>query len=141
MLLGTNASGGPREGTSRALGILRLGVRRQRGHRCGCRVAKTTTRSATTVATAAAGRDELVTKLPTTIKTDGDTPVHMTARPCTACGCYQAFVFECNCGAVHSDVCYNCGGFVDIGHRTRATDLARRALNETRMVESSGAAP
>ena len=57
-----------------------------------------------------------MTKLPTAIKTDGNTPVHMTDRPCTACGCCQAFVFECNCGAVHSDVCYNCGGFVDVVH-------------------------
>lgn len=47
---------------------------------------------------------------------DGDTPVHMTDLPCTACGCYQAFVFECNCGTAHSDVCYNCGGFVDMKH-------------------------
>jgi hypothetical protein len=58
-----------------------------------------------------------VAKLPTKIRTEGgDTPVYMSDKPCTACGCYQAYVFECNCGAVHSDVCYNCGGFVDVQH-------------------------
>lgn len=56
--------------------------------------------------------------IPTKIKTDVGTPVYLADKPCTACGCYQAFVFECNCGAVHSDVCYNCGGFVDMKHAT-----------------------
>ena len=57
-------------------------------------------------------------KTPTKIKTNASTPVYMADKPCTACGCYQAFVFECNCGAVHSDVCYNCGGFVDMKHES-----------------------
>lgn len=53
---------------------------------------------------------------PTNVKTEGGTPVYLADSPCSACGCYQAFVFECGCGAVHSDVCYNCGGFVDMKH-------------------------
>lgn len=52
----------------------------------------------------------------TKVKTDAGTPVYLADKPCTACGCFQAFVFECNCGEVHSDVCYNCGGFVDMTH-------------------------
>jgi hypothetical protein len=52
----------------------------------------------------------------TTITTEAGTPVYLADKPCTACGCYQAYVFECNCGSVHSDVCYNCGGFVDVDH-------------------------
>lgn len=47
---------------------------------------------------------------------DNGTPIYLADKPCTACGCYEAFVFECNCGQVHSDVCYNCGGFVDMEH-------------------------
>lgn len=54
---------------------------------------------------------------PTKIKTEGGTPVYLSDTPCTACGCHLAFVFECNCGAVHSDVCHNCGGFVDMKHK------------------------
>jgi hypothetical protein len=54
---------------------------------------------------------------PTDIKTSGGSPVHIADKPCTGCGCYQAFLFECGCGAVHSDVCYNCGGFVDVEHK------------------------
>ncbi len=53
---------------------------------------------------------------PTHIKVEGGTPVYIADKACTACGCYEAFVFECNCGKVHSDVCYNCGGFVDMNH-------------------------
>lgn len=52
---------------------------------------------------------------PTSIRYEG-TPVYIADKPCTACGCFQAFVFECNCGEVHSDVCYNCNGFVDVPH-------------------------
>lgn len=56
------------------------------------------------------------TGIPTNVKSDGGTPVYLADDACTSCGCYQAYVFECNCGAVHADVCYNCGGFVDMKH-------------------------
>jgi len=55
---------------------------------------------------------------PTTITTAAGTPVYIADKPCTCCGCFEAFVFECNCGAVHSDVCYHCGRFVDMQHKT-----------------------
>lgn len=58
---------------------------------------------------------------PTAIKLGGTTDVYIADKPCTCCGCYEAFVFECNCGEVHSDVCYNCGRFVDIQHETVET--------------------
>lgn len=53
---------------------------------------------------------------PTSLRLDDGTPIYLADTPCTACGCYQAYTFECNCGSVHSDVCYNCGGFVDMKH-------------------------
>lgn len=53
---------------------------------------------------------------PTTITTGAGTPIYIADKPCTRCGCFEAFVFECGCGAVHSDVCYNCGGYVDMQH-------------------------
>ena len=56
-------------------------------------------------------------KAPTSIKTEAGTPVYMADKPCTACGCFQAFVFECNCGAVHADVCFNCGAYAGIDHK------------------------
>ena len=57
----------------------------------------------------------------TKITTTAGTPVYMADKPCTACGCYQAYAVECNCGAVHSDVCYNCGLFVDMQHAPMPT--------------------
>lgn len=54
---------------------------------------------------------------PTTIRLESGTEVYLADKPCTGCGCYEAFVFECNCGAVHSDVCYFCGLFVDMQHK------------------------
>lgn len=60
-------------------------------------------------------------KTPTSVKLDSGTPVYLSDQPCSACGCYQAFVFECNCGAVHADVCYNCGGFKDRLHASIET--------------------
>ena len=54
---------------------------------------------------------------PTKITTRDGSPIYIADKACTACGCFEAFVFECNCGAVHSDVCYNCGGFVDVQHK------------------------
>lgn len=56
------------------------------------------------------------TGAPTSIQLDDGTPVYLADEPCSACGCHQAYVFECGCGAVHSDVCYNCGGHVDVAH-------------------------
>lgn len=53
---------------------------------------------------------------PTDIRLEDGTPVYLADEPCRACGCHQTFVFECDCGAVHSDVCYNCGGYVDVPH-------------------------
>jgi hypothetical protein len=56
-------------------------------------------------------------KTPTNIVTkNGNTPIYISDKPCTRCGCYEAFVFECNCGQVHSDICYNCGRFTDMVH-------------------------
>ena len=55
-------------------------------------------------------------KTKTEITTEAGSSVYLTDKPCTACGCHQAFVFECGCGAIHSDVCYNCGLFVDMTH-------------------------
>lgn len=55
---------------------------------------------------------------PTDVKTNTGTPVYIADKPCTACGCFEAFVFECNCGQVHSDICFNCGRFVDMQHKT-----------------------
>jgi len=56
-------------------------------------------------------------KTPTNVTLESGTPVYLSDQPCSACGCHQAFVFECNCGAVHNDVCYNCGKYVGIEHR------------------------
>ncbi len=50
---------------------------------------------------------------PTTIQLLGGGTVFLRDEACRKCGCYEAFVFDCDCGAVHSDVCYNCGKFVD----------------------------
>jgi len=55
------------------------------------------------------------TKLTTKL---GGTPIYIADKPCTACGCFEAFVFACNCGKVHSDICYNCGRFVDMQHKS-----------------------
>lgn len=57
-------------------------------------------------------------KTPTNIVTrGGQTPIYISDKPCTACGCYEAFTFECNCGAVHSDVCYHCGRYTNMVHK------------------------
>lgn len=29
--------------------------------------------------------------------------------PCPQCGCWFDFAFDCNCGAIHSRICHNCG--------------------------------
>lgn len=55
-------------------------------------------------------------RIAATVKTDWGAPIFLRDNPCTACGCHQAFEFRCGCGEVHSDVCYNCGGFVDVKH-------------------------
>lgn len=34
--------------------------------------------------------------------------------PCPRCGCHMAQTFHCNCGAVHSDVCLNCGRYTTL---------------------------
>lgn len=60
---------------------------------------------------------------PTKITTKiGKTPVYLADKPCTACGCFEAFVFECNCGAIHSDICYNCGRYVDMKHEPQSQE-------------------
>lgn len=55
---------------------------------------------------------------PTELTTKAGTPIYIADKPCTCCGCYEAFAFQCGCGAVHSDVCYHCGGFVDMQHES-----------------------
>jgi hypothetical protein len=41
-------------------------------------------------------------------------PAKLLAEPCPRCGCHLAHLFECGCGAVHSDYCCNCGRFTDL---------------------------
>lgn len=49
----------------------------------------------------------------TDVRLDDGCAVYLVDKPCAACGCFEVFAFDCNCGAVHSDCCYHCGGFVD----------------------------
>lgn len=55
---------------------------------------------------------------PTKLTTKAGTPIYVADKSCTVCGCFEAFVFECNCGQVHSDVCYHCGRYVDMQHKS-----------------------
>jgi hypothetical protein len=50
---------------------------------------------------------------PTAIQLRSGGTVFLRDDACKKCGCFEAFIFECNCGQVHSDVCYSCGKFVD----------------------------
>jgi len=54
---------------------------------------------------------------PTKLATHAGTPIYIADKPCTCCGCFLAFVFECGCGQVHSDVCASCSRFVDMLHK------------------------
>lgn len=43
---------------------------------------------------------------------------------CPRCGCYMTHSFDCNCGAVHSDTCVNCGRFThfDVTEHTQMAE-------------------
>ena len=40
--------------------------------------------------------------------------VRIRQTGCPRCGCHLVYLFDCNCGAVHGDVCENCGRSVDV---------------------------
>jgi hypothetical protein len=40
--------------------------------------------------------------------------VRIRPTGCPRCGCHLVYLFQCNCGAVHSDTCENCGRAVDV---------------------------
>jgi hypothetical protein len=50
--------------------------------------------------------------------------------PCPRCGCYLARHFACNCDAVHSDYCVNCGRFTSLGPKEYVDLYAYDALCE-----------
>jgi hypothetical protein len=54
---------------------------------------------------------------PTTIVSENGT-IYLAPKPCTCCGCFLTYEFECNCGQVHSDVCLNCNRFADMQHQS-----------------------
>jgi hypothetical protein len=40
--------------------------------------------------------------------------VRVSDEACPRCGCHLVRAFACNCGAVHSDYCVNCGRFTSL---------------------------